>query len=85
MLNKKIIARILVCTITMINIGNVGNIFASEKSSNFTKEFLEASDDTIVCYMEGMPITNKYSILFYSFKWSEICEWNSGKNYKFTI
>ncbi|WP_276510634.1 hypothetical protein [Paeniclostridium hominis] len=36
-LNKKIVARILVCTITMINIGNVGNIFASEKSSNFTK------------------------------------------------
>ena len=57
MLSKKIIERILVCTMTMISIGNVGNIFASEKSSNFTKEFLEASDDTIVCYMEGMPIT----------------------------
>ena len=41
----------------MINIGNVGNIFASDKSSNFPKEFLEASDDTIVCYMECMPIT----------------------------
>lgn len=57
MLNKKIIARILVCTITVISIGNVGNIFASDKSSNFPKEFLEASDDTIVCYMEGMLIT----------------------------
>ena len=36
MLNNKIIAIILVCTMTMISIGNVGNIFASEKSSNYT-------------------------------------------------
>lgn len=42
MLNKKIIARILVCTMTMISIDNVGNIFASEKSSNFTKEFFRS-------------------------------------------
>lgn len=40
---------------------------ATLRSSAFTEEFYNASDDTIVCYMEGLPIrkdqVNKYGLV----------------------
>lgn len=59
---KKIIARLVVVSLIAANLANVKPIFALEEDSNtgyFTEEFLNASDDTIVCYMEGFPITKR--------------------------
>lgn len=54
---KKKISWMLICTIIFLSFSNIGIAFASDEESNFTKEFLNATDDTIVCYMEGIPIT----------------------------
>mgnify|MGYP003370005091 CR=1 FL=1 len=56
MLKSKLITKILSLTLVVCSIGNIGIAFASDYKSSVTKEFLEASDDTIVCYMEGIPI-----------------------------
>lgn len=63
-------------TLALCMIGNLTtSVFAAEpeaevpvsESSVFTEEFYDASDDTIVCYMEGVPIrkdqVNEYGLV----------------------
>ncbi|WP_195941010.1 hypothetical protein [Romboutsia sp. 1001713B170131_170501_G6] len=57
MFKSKFITKLVALTLIACNISGVaGTAFASDNTNNFTKEFINASDDTIVCYMEGVPV-----------------------------
>ncbi len=46
--------------ITTIFSMNIMTVLAEEDNGRFTSEFIVAADDTIVCYMDGVPIKKAY-------------------------
>lgn len=60
MFKNKIFMRFLAFILVLFSIASCSLSFAAPVESDndgFSQAFIEASDDTVVCYMEGIPIT----------------------------
>jgi hypothetical protein len=57
LIHKKFIKKIIIClTILSISTRNIINVFAVENENTINAKFKEATDETIIVYMEGYPI-----------------------------